>query len=144
MCKADQSVINLQFNLHSGCILNLLNLFIVESCQVAPKRSSYCFSLLPRIAGLFTWQVHAYAGWALSDTSGMWQLVRVVWKFLPGILMASQPWESCYSAYKGPLGHNLIRIPREMRLGRQNSNFSASSPGPRRDSLKVNIAPEII
>lgn len=46
--------------------------------------------------------------------------------------------------FKGPLGHNSIKSPREMRLGRPNSNFSVSSHGPRRDIFKVNIAPEII
>lgn len=46
--------------------------------------------------------------------------------------------------YKGPLRHNSIRIPREVRLGRQNCDFSAFSRGPRRDTLKVNTAPEII
>lgn len=53
-CKVDQLVIKLKFNLGGKGILNLLNVFIVKSYQVVPKNSPYCFSLLPRIAGLFT------------------------------------------------------------------------------------------
>lgn len=144
LCEAGQSVIKLKSSLDSGGILNKLNLFIVESCQVVPKRSPYNFSVLPRIAGLFTWQfVHtlgkpfltpqeyaSWPGWSRNSYLGyLWPLV---------------PEKVATVVYKGLLGHNSIRIPREMRLGRQNSNFSVSSHGPRRGTLKVNIAPEII
>lgn len=145
MCKAGQSVINLKFNLDGKDILNLFNIFIVESHQVVPRRSlCFVFLPLPRIVDFFTWQDHSYTGWAISDTSECegwlgWSrnsYLKYLWPLGHEKVATVQ--------YQGPLGHNSIRISREMSLGRQNSNFPPSSHGPRRDTVKVNIAPEFI
>lgn len=117
-------------------ILTVLNLFIVGSHHAVPQRSPYCFLLFARLDGLFACQVHAQTG---QDLPAPQEWTRVVSKLLP-----IGPEKTATVLYRDPLGHNSFKIPRERRLGWQNSDFLASSHGPSRDALKVNVVPNFI
>lgn len=136
LCKVGQLVINLKFILDGKGILNLLFFFFFFNGWKSPGCLQKIFLLVftspqVRLPGKITpilgepfltpQECESWPGWSWnSDLKYVWPLGS---EKVAAVLC------------KGPLGHNSIRIPREMRFGRQNSDFPAFSRGPRRDIL---------